>query len=102
MMVNAQNSNDSHDTKIAQDNDADTENPIKVNILGDAGSAAPVLLTIKQVSQMVSLSRASIYRLMVSGTPRFPRPVKIGAASRWVHGDILNWVFAAAAQNKRT
>ena len=49
------------------------------------------LLRRKEVGQMVSLSRASIYRLMDSGD--FPHPIRVGPrAVRWRLRDIEEWM----------
>ncbi len=49
------------------------------------------LLRRKEVEQMVSLSRASIYRLADSGD--FPHPIRVGPrAVRWRLGDIEQWM----------
>ena len=49
------------------------------------------LLRRKEVEQMVSLSRASIYRLADLGD--FPHPVRVGPrAVRWRLGDIERWI----------
>lgn len=50
------------------------------------------LLRRKEVEQMVSLSRASIYRLGDLGV--FPRPVRVGPrAVRWRSEDIERWIL---------
>ena len=48
------------------------------------------LLRLRDVRLMVSLSPATIYRGVAAGT--FPRPVKVGAASRWRVSDLLAWL----------
>ena len=49
------------------------------------------LLRRKEVEQIVSLSRASIYRLADLGA--FPHPVRVGPrAVRWRLGDIERWI----------
>ena len=49
------------------------------------------LLRLKEVEQMVGLSRTSIYRLMDSGD--FPHPIRVGPrAVRWRLRDIEEWI----------
>ena len=49
------------------------------------------LLRRRQVEEITSMSRSSIYRLMM--TDDFPRPVKIGpAAVRWKVSDLTAWL----------
>ena len=49
------------------------------------------LLRRKEVEQMVSLSRASIYRLANTGD--FPHPIRVGPrAVRWSLRDIEQWI----------
>ena len=52
---------------------------------------SPALLKIDQVCEFVGLSRAMIYKCIASPEIRFPRPVKIGASSRWRRDDIRRW-----------
>ena len=49
------------------------------------------LLRRREVERITSMSRASIYRLMRSGS--FPLPVKVGStAVRWKESDIADWI----------
>ena len=49
------------------------------------------LLRRRQVEEITSISRSSIYRLMQEG--EFPRPVRIGpAAVRWRASDLTAWL----------
>ena len=49
------------------------------------------LLRRREVERITGLSRASIYRLMRSGS--FPLPVKVGpTAVRWKECDIADWI----------
>ena len=49
------------------------------------------LLRRRQVEEMTTLSRSSIYRLMEDGD--FPRPVRVGTnAIRWRWSDITRWL----------
>ena len=60
-----------------------------------------LLLNIKQVCALVSLSRATIYRLIEHGDPLFPTPVKIGSSSRWLLTDIIEWVGQVSSRGGR-
>ena len=49
------------------------------------------LMRRREVERITGMSRASIYRLMRSGS--FPLPVRIGAmAVRWKESDIADWI----------
>ncbi|AXX46524.1 DNA-binding protein [Acinetobacter baumannii] len=53
--------------------------------------ATPRLISRKQVEQITSLSRSSIYLLMSQG--RFPKPIQIGDQRvAWVIDEINEWV----------
>lgn len=47
-------------------------------------------LTFKQVSDRVNLTRSPLYRRIREGS--FPKPVKLGAMSRWVESEIDAWM----------
>ena len=52
--------------------------------------SADFLLRRKEVERIVSLSSASIYRLIKIG--KFPRPVALGTGSvRWKQSDLVAW-----------
>ncbi|GAA5561537.1 hypothetical protein Asch03_02144 [Acinetobacter schindleri] len=54
-------------------------------------TATPRLISRKQVEQITSLSRSSIYLLMSQG--RFPKPIQIGDQRvAWVIDEINAWV----------
>ena len=49
------------------------------------------ILRLKQLVQLVGLSRSTVYRLIANGL--FPRPLKIGmSAVGWDTGDIELWL----------
>jgi predicted DNA-binding transcriptional regulator AlpA len=50
------------------------------------------LLKIEEVCAVVGVSRAMIYKSMKRRSAPFPKPVKIGAVSRWPVEDVENWV----------
>lgn len=49
-----------------------------------------VLLTVKEVAEMLGLSERTVYRLADGGN--MPRPVKIGAAVRWRRNELDMWI----------
>jgi len=53
------------------------------------------LMTLSDVLASVSLSQATVYRMIAAG--EFPRPVKVGTASRWLSSEIEAWIDALAA-----
>ncbi|MFZ5619245.1 MAG: helix-turn-helix transcriptional regulator [Pseudomonadota bacterium] len=59
------------------------------------------LLRIGEVCKEVGLCKAMIYRCMRLETAPFPRPVKIGHASRWREMDIRRWKLELATQAAR-
>jgi|GEM_PF-6441350 len=72
------------------------------NGLGDIDAmvcADPVgkLFKITEVCAQLSLSRATIYRLLKDAENPFPQPVKIGMASRWLESEINAWKEKLAA-----
>ena len=50
------------------------------------------LLRLPEVEVRVGLGKTAIYALIKEG--RFPRPVKLGAASVWVDAEITQWMAA--------
>lgn len=58
----------------------------------------PDLLKIDQVCHLVGLSRAMIYKCIADPEIRFPRPIKIGASSRWRRDELHKWTKAKANQ----
>ena len=55
------------------------------------------LMTIKDVMEEVRLSRAMVYRCMQDRDNPFPKPIKIGNASRWAFVEIVSWKQRALA-----
>ena len=55
----------------------------------------PQLLRLREVRTMIGLSAATIYRNVAAGT--FPRPVKVGGASRWRLSDLQVWLDGLTA-----
>jgi prophage regulatory protein len=58
----------------------------------NAASKSSKFLNFKQVSDRIGLSRSPLYRRIRAGT--FPKPVKLGAMSRWVESEINDWMTA--------
>jgi prophage regulatory protein len=54
------------------------------------------LLTLSQVCDRTMLSKTSIYTYIAEG--QFPSPVKIGANSRWIEKEIIDWIVGLADQ----
>lgn len=48
------------------------------------------LIDLKEVTRLTGLGRTAIYERMANST--FPRPVKLGTASRWVLSEIEAWI----------
>lgn len=55
-----------------------------------APQISPALLDIQAVSQRVSFCTTHIFDLVRE--KRFPKPLKIGRASRWLASDIDRWI----------
>ena len=53
------------------------------------------LIALPKVIERVSLQRTTIYALIKKR--KFPAPVKVGGASRWVEGEVDAFITAAAA-----
>lgn len=56
------------------------------------------LLRMRDVSYQLSMSEAWIYRLIAAG--QFPKPIKIGQASRYRQSDVDAWVADRLAERK--
>lgn len=56
------------------------------------------LLRLPELIGRVKFSRAAIYRLMASG--RFPRYIKVGAASFWVESEVEAWIQERIAESR--
>lgn len=48
-----------------------------------------LLIRVEEVVRRSSLSKATIYRLVMRG--EFPAPVKVGRASLWRAADVATW-----------
>ena len=56
----------------------------------------PRLIRFAAVMQRVSMGRTAVYGLIKAG--KFPRPVKVGAASAWIDVEITRWIEELAAK----
>ena len=59
------------------------------------------LLKISDVCLEVGLSRAMVYRLTNDAEHPFPKPIKIGNASRWSLIEIIEWKKRALSKRAR-
>lgn len=59
-----------------------------------AGAGAPIRrwLSRREVSERIGLGNTAIYGMIAAG--EFPRPVKIGGATRWVEAEVDAWMRA--------
>lgn len=57
----------------------------------DTGEIVGKLLSISEVCDLVGLSRSMVYKSMKEPACAFPQPIKIGALSRWLLEDIVEW-----------
>lgn len=54
------------------------------------------LIRLPEVTAMVALSRATIYRMVQAGT--FPQPIKQGRTSAWPHSEVRAYLEQVIAQ----
>lgn len=55
-------------------------------------TTTPELLPIGEVARLLGCSPRHVWRL--ADSDRMPRPVKLGAASRWRRAELLRWLDA--------
>lgn len=67
------------------------------NPLRSADDPVGRLLKIEAVCELVGLSRATVYRCIKDSEKPFPKPVKIGACSRWSERQVIDWKKALVA-----
>jgi prophage regulatory protein len=53
-------------------------------------------IKVDEVKSRVGVSRAFIYKLIAGD--RFPKPIKLGSASLWDEGEVLEWMDAKKAE----
>ena len=59
----------------------------------------PLLLTLKQVAELLSVSERHVHKLNSSG--RLPRPVRLGRSVRWRRVELESWVEAGSPDRAR-
>jgi predicted DNA-binding transcriptional regulator AlpA len=55
-----------------------------------------------QAWKRAGISRSHAYELMSAHPPAFPRPVKIGKASRFVSAEVDRWIASRIAERDAT
>jgi len=61
--------------------------------------AAPALMTVQEVADLLHCSARTVYRLADGG--RMPRPVRLGALVRWHRATINEWIDAGCPTPQR-
>ena len=61
-----------------------------------AANSAPLLLMLPDVLQIIGMGRS--WTLLAVKEGRFPRPIAIGRARRWLSTDVHQWVRDQAAK----
>ena len=64
---------------------------LSVSSLGEAR-----LIRFPAVQERVGMGRTAVYEMIKAG--KFPRPVKVGAASAWIDVEITRWIEQLAAK----
>mgnify|MGYP006276843971 CR=1 FL=1 len=59
----------------------------KLSSSTNAHEIAPLLLNDKQAANWLGISRATFWRRVADGT--FPRPIRIGGATRWRRDELM-------------
>ena len=72
----------------------DSTNDVVVHTVNALGEAK--LIRFPAVQERVSMGRTAVYELIKAG--KFPRPVKVGAASAWIDVEITRWIQELAAR----
>lgn len=58
---------------------------------GESSSQLERLLYLAEVEFQTGFKSSFLYQLMKEG--KFPKPIKIGAASRWRESEVQAWIF---------
>lgn len=66
------------------------------NLPRDPPGVGPVLLTVKEVSELVRRSSSSIYADIKKGT--FPEGIKFNSSTRWMETEVLAWIAEHAGR----
>ena len=48
------------------------------------------LLRLEEVQEMIGFKKSMIYKMME--TKNFPKPLKVGKASRWRESEVQSWI----------
>jgi len=59
------------------------------------------LIRLSEVIDKVGIKKTAIYRLIQSGQPKFPAPIKLGGASRWLEHEIDEWIEESIAIQRK-
>ncbi len=59
------------------------------------------MLTLPEVMDKVKLKKSAIYDLARNGNPRFPSPLKLGCASRWIESEVDAWLDACEQRYRK-
>ena len=81
---------------VCDENGFEDESQDRPAIVADRLGLGPVLLTVKEVAELISQSRSSIYAKMNAG--QFPRAIKLGGSARWKKSEVLAWIHEQAAK----
>ena len=71
-----------------------------VAISSDPPGLGPALLTIKDVSELTTRSKFTIYQAEKDGT--FPERLKLGSSSRWKKDEVMAWIEDQAARREKS
>ncbi|WP_193178050.1 helix-turn-helix transcriptional regulator [Oricola nitratireducens] len=58
------------------------------------------LLRLDEVMALTGMCRSRIYEQIANGENLFPKPVKIGRASRWPLSEVVDWIEQQKARRK--
>jgi excisionase family DNA binding protein len=58
-----------------------------------------VLIDVVQAAKMLSVNRSTVFKLTSVG--KFPRPVKLGRATRWPKEELLAWIKAGCPSREK-
>ena len=62
-------------------------------------TSSSLLLTAKQVAELLGISERHLHKLNSSG--RLPRPVRLGRSVRWCREELASWVRAGSPDRAR-
>ena len=82
--------------KVRADSSTSDEQMKAIAVSSDPPGVGPVLLTIKEVTELTTRSRSTIYQAEKDGT--FPQRLKLGSSSRWKKDEVMAWIEEQAAK----